>query len=154
MRIRIEVDDSLEENEVLIRCRQMDESVRRLSRLISEQSKPGGSMVFYKNNQEYYFPPERVLFFETGGERVFAHTASDAYLVKHRLCDLEEMLPRFFVRAAKSAIVNIRQIYSITRSLTSASLITFNGSHKQVYASRYYYKELQRRLQERSSYET
>ena len=137
MRIRIEVDDSLEENEVLIRCRQMDESVRRLSRLISEQSKPGGSMVFYKNNQEYYFPLERVLFFDTGGERVFAHTASDAYLVKYRLCDLEEMLPRFFRAGNKSAIVNIRQNL-FDHAPTSASLITFNGSHKQVYASRYY----------------
>ena len=154
MKIRIEMADDLAEDEVLIRCRQMNESVRKISKLISEQTKTEQKITFYKQNQEYYFPLENVLFFETTGERVNAHTALDAYLIKYRLYELEEMLPRFFVRAAKSTIINVRKVYSVTRSLTASSLVSFANSHKQVYASRYYYKDLQQRLQERSSYET
>lgn len=151
MKVRIEVDDGLTEDEVLIRCAVVDESVRKIHQFILEQARSGPKITYYKQNQEYYFPLEDVLFFETTGEHVYAHTAGDAYLIKYRLYELEQMLPRTFVRAAKSAIVNVRQIYSITRNLTASSLIQFANSHKQVYVSRYYYSELRQRLQERGS---
>ena len=67
------------------------------------------------------------------------------------------MLPLNFVRAAKSAIVNVRKIYSVTRNLAASRLIQFTGSHnshKQIYVSRYYYKEFRQRLRERGHYET
>jgi DNA-binding LytR/AlgR family response regulator len=154
MKVRIEVVDGLPEDEALIRCGRVDESVRRVYQFILDQSKSGPKITFYQQNQEYYFPLEDVLFFETEGDHVQAHTARDVYQIKYRLYELEGILPRFFVRAAKSTIVNTRQIYSITRNLSSSSLVQFTGSHKQVYASRHYYGELRRRLNERSTYET
>lgn len=154
MKVRIEVTDGLEEDEVLIRCRSVDESIRKIHQFVLEQSKAGPKITFYKQNQEYYFPLTDVLFFETEGEYVYAHTADDAYRIKYRLYELEQLLPRCFVRASKSAVVNIRQIYSITRSLTSSSLVQFAGSHKQVYVSRFYYGELRQRMKERGNYET
>jgi len=42
---------------------------------------------------------------------------------------------------------------TINRNLASASLIQFYKSHKQVYVSRRYYKNLSERLTERSYYE-
>ena len=154
MKVRIEITDGPEEDEVLIQCRHVDDSVRKIQRFLLEQSKPGPKITFYKQNQEYYFSLDDILFFETEGEHVYAHTKDDAFLAKYRLYELEQMLPRNFVRAAKSTIVNIRQIYSVTRNLASSSLIQFTGSHKQVYASRYYWKELRQRLKERGTYET
>lgn len=149
MKVRIEVTDGLTEDEVLIRCGRVDETVRKIHQFILEQAGAGPGLTFYRENQEYYFPLEDVLFFETTGERVYAHTADAAYLIKYRLYELEEMLPRSFVRAAKSTIVNVRQIYSITKNLAASSLIRFSNSHKEVYVSRYYYKQLRQRLQER-----
>lgn len=153
MKVRIEVTDDLSEDEVLIRCSQVDEPIRKIRQFILEQTRSGPKITFYQQNQEYYFPLEDVLFFETTEEHVYAHTADDAYLIKYRLYELEQMLPPFFTRAAKSTIVNVLRIYSITRNLTSSSLIQFANSHKQVYVSRYYYKELRQRLQERSKFE-
>lgn len=155
MKVRIEITDDLDEDEVLIRCSRVDDSIQKIHQFIMEQSKSGPKITFYKQNQEYYFPLEDVLFFETEGEHIYAHTADDAYLIKYRLYELEQMLPRSFIRAAKSTIVNVKQIYSITRNLTSSSLVQFTNSHKQVYASRYYFRELRERLQERgTSHET
>lgn len=151
MKIRIEVTDDATDDEVLIRCRRMSDSVRRLQQLLLEQSQSEPKITFYRDNQEFYFPLETVLFFETEGDHVYAHTADSAYLTKYRLYELEQVLPRFFVRAAKSTIVNVRQIYSLSRNLTSSSLVQFANSHKQVYASRYYSRELRRRLQERGN---
>ncbi len=153
MKIRIEVVNDLEEDEVLIRCGRVDDTIQKIHQYILEQSQTGSKITFYKQNQEFYFPLDEVLFFETEGEYIYAHTTNDAYRIKYRLYELEKILPRHFIRAAKSTIVNITQVYSITRNLTASSLVQFIDSHKQVYVSRYYYQELRQRLNERSTYE-
>jgi len=153
VKIRIELVNDLAEDEVLIRCSRVDDTIQKIHRYILEQSQSSQKITFYKQNQEFYFPMDDILFFETEGEHIYAHTANDAYLIKYRLYELEQILPRNFMRAAKSTIVNVLQVYSITRNLTASSLIQFIDSHKQVYVSRYYYQELRQRLNERSTYE-
>jgi DNA-binding LytR/AlgR family response regulator len=153
VKINIEVVDNLNEDEVLIRCGRVDNTIQKIHRFVLEQSLMDTKITFYKENKEFYFPLEDVLFFETDGEHIYAHTVNDSYRIKHRLYELEEMLPKYFVRAAKSTIVNIMQVYSITRNLTSSSLVQFINSHKNVYVSRHYFNELRQRLKERSSYE-
>jgi DNA-binding LytR/AlgR family response regulator len=151
VKIHIEIIDGITEDEVLIRCSRVDETIQKIHQYI--QSLSNSKITFYKKNQEFYFPLDDVLFFETEGERIYAHTANDAYLIKYRLYELEGILPRHFVRVAKSTIVNIIQVYSITRNLTASSPINFIDSHKHVYASRSYFKELRQRLDERRNYE-
>jgi len=149
MKVHIEVDDSMPKDEVLIRCGRADENIQNICRLILEHGSTEPNITFYKENREYYFPLNNILFFETEGEHIYAHTEDDSYLIKHRLYELDDMLHSCFVRVAKSTIVNAVKVYSVTRNITSASLIQFAGSHKQVYASRNYYNDLQQRLQER-----
>lgn len=146
MKIHIEVDGDLLEDEVIIRCGRVDDTIQKIHQYILEQTNAPAKITFYKDNQEFYFPLGNVLFFETEGERIYAHTPDDAYRIKYRLYELEELLPKDFVRASKSAIVNTKKIYSVTRNLTASSLVKFAGSHKQVYVSRYYYNSLRARL--------
>jgi len=153
VKIRIEVVDDLKEDEVLIRCGRVDETVQKIQQYIMEQSSKELNMTFYKQNQEFYFPLSQVLFFETDGDRIYAHTSDDDYRITLRLYELEERLPRVFVRASKSAIINVVQVYSVSRNITASSLVEFKNSHKHVYVSRHYYKEVRQRLNERSSYE-
>ncbi len=153
MKVRIELVGNLEEDEVLIRCSQVDDKIDKIHQFILEQSFSEVKIVFYKENQEFHFPLNDILFFETEGEHVYAHTITDAYQIKYRLYELEEILPKCFVRVAKSTIINIIQVYSVTRNLSSSSLIQFINSHKQVYVSRYYYKQMRQCLNERSNYE-
>ena len=146
MKIHIEIVGDLTEDEVTIRCGRVDDTIQKIHQYILEQNQSPVKLTFYKNNQEFYFPLTEVLFFETEGERIYAHTTDDAFRIKYRLYELEELLPKNFVRASKSAIVNTRKIYSVTKNLTASSLITFAGSHKKVYVSRYYYNDLRLRL--------
>jgi DNA-binding LytR/AlgR family response regulator len=153
VKIRIEVIEDLAEDEVIIRCNRVDETIQKINHYILEQSSSKSKITFYKKNQEFYFPLDDVLFFETEGERIYAHTVNDAYIVKYRLYELEKILSRNFVRVAKSTIVNIMQVYSVARNLTASGPITFIDSHKHVYVSRSYYRELRQRLEERRNYE-
>jgi len=144
VKLRIEITDELTEDEVIVRCSRVDESVQKLQAFIQSLNAP--KLTFFKGAQEFYLPIEQILFFETDGEQIYAHTKNDALRVKFRLYELEEMLPHYFVRAAKGTIVNTTQIYAIDRNLTASSQIKFNGTHKQVYVSRHYYSALKEKM--------
>jgi len=150
LKIRIEVTDNVDETEVIIRCRELDGTVSNIQKAIAEKTSNMPKMVFYKDKDEYYFPLTNVLFFETDNDTVFAHTAADVFKTDFKLYELQKILPGMFVRVSKSAIVNIVHILSISRNLTSSSLIRFHKSHKQIYVSRLYYKDLRQKLNERN----
>lgn len=149
MKIRIEIDETVQEDEVIVKCRELNENVRRIQQAVSEIS-DRNEIEFFKDGAEYFLPVESVLFFETAGNLIDAHTADDVFQVKAKLYELENILPGYFVRVSKSTILNIRYIYSIEKNITSSSLVRFSKTHKQVYVSRNYYKFLKQRLSERS----
>ena len=149
MKIRIELDSEIKENEVIIKCSELSDEVTRIQKVISELIAEKREMIFYKENTEYYICIDDVLFFETEESLIYAHTLSEVYQVKYKLYELEEILPKNFVRVSKSTILNINHIYSITRNITSSSLVEFKNTHKKVYVSRAYYKVLKLRLLEK-----
>lgn len=103
----------------------------------------------YRGNTEYYLTLDEILFFETDSDGINAHTRDNIYQTKYKLYELEELLPGSFMRISKSAIVNTSHIYSISRNLTASSVVAFADTHKQVYVSRYYYKPLINKLEEK-----
>lgn len=153
MKVRIEIDDSLEEDEVTIKCKELNQTIKKVQQSISNISQMP-KLIFYKNDIEYYLNLNDILFFETSENSVEAHTEKEVYKIKYRLYELEEILLNNFVRVSKSTILNVNQIYSINRNLTSSSLVQFYKSYKQVYVSRNYNKILKQRLEERRNYES
>ena len=148
MKLRIELTDGTFEDEVVIRCGRIDDNVQKLQEFIYGLSSP--SMTFFNDTQEIFLPLEEILFFETDGEQVYAHTTTEAFKVKRRLYELEEVLPRYFTRVSKGAIVNTKHIYAINRNITSSSKISFLKTHKNIYVSRHYYKSLRDKMTERN----
>ena len=61
-------------------------------------------------------------------------------------------MPVSFMRVSKSTILNTEHIYSISRNFTASSVVAFDGTHKQVFVSRYYYKPLISKLEEKRFY--
>ena len=149
MKIRIEIDENLIEDEVVIHCASINEEVTKVQKAISEVVNASQKLVFYKDATEYYLELDEILFFETDESGISAHTKKDVYQTKYKLYELEDLLPGFFMRVSKSTILNTRHIYSINRNLTASSVVAFAGTHKQVYVSRYYYKPLISKLEEK-----
>jgi DNA-binding LytR/AlgR family response regulator len=94
-------------------------------------------------------PIDRILFFETSSGGIDAHTVDDVFTIKKKLYELEEILPRSFMRVSKSAILNLNMVYSVEKNITASSLVRFMGTDKLVYVSRIYYKAMKQRLDER-----
>ena len=149
MKIRIELDENLIEDEVVIHCASINEEVTKVQKAVSEVVNASQKLVFYKEDTEYYLTLDEILFFETDENGISAHTKKDVYRTKYKLYELEDILPGFFMRVSKSTILNTRHIYSINRNLTASSVVAFAGTHKQVYVSRYYYKPLISKLEEK-----
>ena len=146
MKVRIELDPQMDEPEMIIRAPRLTEDVARLQQLILEQKMT--PLTFYKDRSEYFVDVSKILFFETDGEKIYAHTREEAYEVRQKLYELEEILPVAFCRVSKSTIVNTKQIYSIEKSFSGTSTVNFYQTHKQVHVSRHYYQLLKERLKE------
>ena len=146
MKVRIELDPQMDEPEMIIRAPRLTEDVARLQQLILEQKMT--PLTFYKDRSEYFVDVSEILFFETDGEKIYGHTREEAYEVRQKLYELEEILPIAFCRISKSTIINTKQIYSIEKSFSGTSTVNFYQTHKQVHVSRHYYQLLKERLKE------
>jgi len=153
MKIKIEVDKDINEDEIIIKCNNLDNNIIAIKKFINNIDANNQQFIFYKEDKEYYFPLNNILFFETSSKNIDAHTNDDIYQIKYKLYELENILPNNFIRVSKSTILNINHIYSINHNITSSSTVEFHKSYKQVYVSRFYYKELKERLKERRNYE-
>ena len=147
MKIRIETDTDIEE-EIVIKCRQLTPEIIRLQQMLTEAAGSSRQLALFRDDTDYYIETADILFFETESTSVMAHTAADVYETWLRLYELEELLPASFMRISKSSIVNTDRIYSMNRNLTASSAVEFQGTHKQVYVSRGYYKALKEKLEE------
>ncbi|MCP1639575.1 LytTR family DNA-binding domain-containing protein [Streptococcus gallinaceus] len=146
MKIRIEMDPTCEEMEIVLRTSQLTPQVQQIQEALAKlDRKP---LIFYKGTSEFFLPLEEILFFETDGNKIFGHTKDNAYEVRLKLYELEDYLPTSFCRVAKSAIANIRQIYALDKSFSGTSTVQFYQTQKQVHASRHYYQLLKEKLQE------
>lgn len=149
MKIRIELDENLDEPEVVIKTSELTSEITQLQNLILETSKGHRRLEFYKGETRIYLALDEVLFFETTDRGISAHTVDESYEIRYKLYELEDMLPRKFMRVSKSAILNTEKIFSIDRNITSSSEVSFRSTGKQVFVSRHYYKALMERLSER-----
>ena len=111
MKIQIEIDENLMEEEVIIRCAGLNDIVQEVQKAVSEAASGTQTAVFSKGEQEYYFPLSKVLFFETDGNTINVHTADDIYETRYRLYELEEMLPGSFMRYSKSAVATQTDVF-------------------------------------------
>lgn len=149
MKIKIEIVNEQIEDEIIIKCAKLTDEIKSIQSLISETISKSPEIAFFKSNEQYFLQLNDIYFFETNDENVYAHTADDAYRIKLKLYELENILPSYFSRVSKSTIVNARHILSINKNLTSSSLIHFHKSHKQIYVSRFYFKPLKQKINER-----
>lgn len=149
MKIKIEIDDGLAEEEIVIRCKSLNEDVISIQKRITDAVNSRMQLEVTKGETEYYLIVDEILFFETDTSGVVVHTATQIYETKYRLYELEELLPGHFIRVSKSSILNSSKVRAIHKNITGASEVEFIGSSKKVFVSRNYFKLLMTKLEEK-----
>ncbi|NLW15419.1 MAG: LytTR family transcriptional regulator [Erysipelothrix sp.] len=145
MKIKIIEDKTHTENTVTLTCHTITDEIQNLIDEFENVALRG----IYRGSS-YQIIPKDILFFETDLEIVYAHTLTGIYETKYRLYELEEALPRFFIRISKSSIINTKEVSSVDMAITSSRAVSFYDSKKKVYVSRKYYPLLKEKLNERS----
>ena len=78
MKVRIEIDENMSEDEIVIRCAQPDERVLKMKRA-AESAEGDHEIAFFKDAVQFYPPLDSILFFETGEHNLNAHTSDDVF---------------------------------------------------------------------------
>lgn len=101
-----------EEEEIIIRCKEVDDHILGLVRAIKAEH---GKLTVFAGEKLFQVTTKDVYYFESVDNKVFAYMEKDVYEVKLKLYELEEMLTNTdFFRASKSTIINLSQINNLS----------------------------------------
>ena len=64
MKIRIETDPSITEDEVIILCGKISDSILKMEHALNDLCISDTNFIFYKGDTEFYLPLDSILFFE------------------------------------------------------------------------------------------
>ena len=147
MKVTIRIDPDGPE-EIVICVKNADERLRRINDAIASAFEDKREIAVKKGDGECYLSFEELLYFEASDKNVYAHTIDDCFLCPLHLYELEDLLPRFFLRGSKSVLVNVMRIRTLDRFPTGIAKATFSRCEKTVYISRMYYKNLRDAIEE------
>lgn len=101
-----------EEDEIIIRCRQVDEQLLKLIYAIKAGSEKLTAM---QDAQIVQVAPAEIYYFEAVDNRVFLYLEKEVYETKFKLYELEKRFQGTdFLRVSKSAIINLAQVKSLS----------------------------------------
>ena len=143
MKITIQDCPDGEEEEIIIRCRKMDEQMlKTIYALKAGREK----LTVSKDDKLFMVPPAEIYYFEAVDNRVFAYMDREVYETKQKLYELEERFANTdFFRASKSTIINLVNVTNLSPSFGGRfEACMKNGERLQI--SRQYVPELKRKL--------
>jgi DNA-binding LytR/AlgR family response regulator len=143
MKIIIEECPPEEEDQVIIRCKELNENILKL---ISDLRMGQKKLTGIKDGNITMIDPASVYYFEGVDNKVFLYCKQNVYETKLKLYEIEEEYKNTnFIRASKSAILNISKIKSISPAYSGRFEATlFNG--EKIVISRQYVPELKKKL--------
>jgi DNA-binding LytR/AlgR family response regulator len=143
MKIIIEECNPGEEDQVIIRCKKLDENILKL---ISELKQGQKKLTGIKDGNIVMIDPSNVYYFEGVDNKVFLYCKQNVYETKLKLYEIEEEYKNTdFFRASKSVILNVAKIKSISPAYSGRfEAQLFNG--EVVVISRQYVPELKKKL--------
>jgi len=143
MKIIIEEANPGDEDQIIIRCRELDENILKV---ISDLKMGQKKFTGIKNGNLTMVDPSNVYYFEGVDNKVFMYCKQNVYESKLKLYEIEDEYKNTnFFRASKSIILNVSKIKSVSPAYSGRFEATlFNG--EKVVISRQYVPELKKKL--------
>ncbi|MBR2309865.1 MAG: LytTR family transcriptional regulator DNA-binding domain-containing protein [Oscillospiraceae bacterium] len=135
MKIRIE-QTSVEENEVILRCAQLDDEMLRVLSLL----RSGMQKLLVWNEQRETLPlsVSKVVYCETVEEKTFVYTHDGIYQTALSLAELEDRWGDLgLFRAGKSSVVNLHEIQKLKNCGSGRIEALLTTGEKMIISRRY-----------------
>jgi len=124
-----------EEEEVIIRCYEVNEDILEL---VNKLKTHKSNLIGYSGNAIYRLNLANVYYFESVDNKVFIYCRNEIYESKQKLYELEELCDhRRFFRASKSTIVNIAKISHVKPSISGRFETTMENGEKLMVSRQY-----------------
>jgi DNA-binding LytR/AlgR family response regulator len=108
MKITIEEIKNLTETEIIIKCKERDESVENV---ISTLRLFDMNVIVKKDDVKYILSPSDIYYFDSVDDKVFCYTNDNVYETTNRLYEIEEIFKNStFLRVNKNQILNVNMI--------------------------------------------
>lgn len=143
MRIVIETPLGDEEDEIIIRCKELDSS---LMELIYALKAGRTRLTGYTADGIVKLSPKEVFYFESVDNKVFAYCKNSVFEIKQKLYEIEESYhDSDFLRISKSVIVNVSKIVKVSPGFNGKFEAHLKNGEKTV-ISRQYVPDLKKKL--------
>lgn len=143
--MKIIIEDALEgqEDEIIIRCHEVD---NHLLELIYGVKMNKNKLSCSYNGAIYMVNPQDIYYFEAVDNKVFAYGESRVYDTKYKLYELEELFVHTdFFRASKSVIVNLSRLVRVAPIFNGRFEAVLSNGEK-VIISRQFVPDLKKKL--------
>ncbi len=143
MKIRIEMPQADEEDEIVIRCRKLD---NRIMSVIQAYNGDSNELYGFTGNTAELLSCDDIYYFESVDSKVYAYGKSEVFEVKHKLYEIEELY-RFsnLFRCSKSMILNLSKIKCVTPHFNGRMEAHLKNGEK-IIISRQYVSELKQKI--------
>lgn len=143
MKVKVEIDNSLQESEITIRCKEEDEDIKKILSFIESMRI---TIIGKKNGEDYVLDLNKIYYFETVENRTFAYIEKDVFEVNYRLYEIVEMLENTtFIQVSRTIVVNIERIEKITTLVNGRILAVLDNGEKMI-ITRVYAQNFRRKL--------
>lgn len=135
MKITIQDLPEGEEDEIIIRCRTVDEQILKLIYgLRAGQEK----LTLAEGEKLFQVQPAQVYYFEAVDNRVFAYLEKEVYETKLKLYELEQrLMGTDFFRASKSTIINLAKVKNISPAFNGRFEACMKNGEKLIVSRQY-----------------
>ncbi len=135
MKIIINEVKDIEDVEIVINCKTIDESVTRIiSKLKALEEKITGN----KDGRIFILDTNEIFYFESVDKKTFIYMDKEVFQTHLRLYELEERLKNTdFFRASKSTIINLRKVKNIVPMFGGRIEILLDNDEKLVVSRQY-----------------
>lgn len=135
MKITIEDRMDGQEDEIIIRCKQMDEHLLKLVYAIKAGSE---KLTVTRGNDIVQVAPKDVFYFEAVDNKVFLYLEKEVYETKLKLYELEEhFVGTDFLRVSKSVIMNLAKVKTLSPAFNGRFEATMKNGEKVIVSRQY-----------------
>lgn len=142
MKCTVIIDEGCEE-EVRILARRRTPLVEALERIAASADAP--PLMGFDGTRTAPLSVAEIVCFTVEDNRIFARTAGEKWLVKHRLYQLEESLGAEFLKINQSCLANPKKILRFEATVSGALRVVFAGGYTD-YVSRRQMKTVKERF--------
>lgn len=135
MKISIEEISRELEEEIIIKCHEVDEEIHEI---VSKLKTETLIILGYQNERVHRINLRDIYYFEAVDGKVFLYCEDNVFEVKHKLYELEEICKeKGCFRATKSTILNIAKISSVHPSFSGRFEAVLDNGERAVISRQY-----------------